>query len=469
MKKYRIISLLTVMMLILSLAGCGKTDSGSQSAGNSGSGNVTASSEIEQITYMKCTGDPASYIAYVITSDKITKYNLTDYWMHAPGGYDFFEDGLPDESEYTSYSYKLGPGGWSNIVDAFADNKFVALPEDMKADGICDGPSYDIELKTADGTFRSGGYSAGLGTGKEHERYHEIVVTLNDVISDAVIRAQESGEGLPAPQSYYMPATKEFFENEVDEYCTLDNLTTVLGPCDETNNESALSMLGWELADGGMAWVTFGEAERVRDIILSYDDHFVVVRSGLGGIPADPDEKYTYMDLDDLTGDEIVLYELISDMICNEAEAISEDHLHSLDDYIVVCTYGEEIDLDEPAFLGEDAPFSHYRMTSSALAAFYSEVLGDEREFEPVSDPDYRPEIGIICGNDGFCYTYNACGWADYSKVVSVAKSSSLIIVNTEVINGMSEETGAYERFVLKRTGSVYGFELTDYEFIYVS
>ncbi len=179
------------MSLIL-LAGCGKQNSG----------NVMVTSEIEQITFLKCIDDPDlynAYVVYVITPDQITEYSLTDHWKNSPEGYDFFEEGFPDESEYTTYRYALSRGGWFTIVDAFVNNKFAALPEDMTADGIF-ARTYEIEIKTVDGTFRSGGYGAGFGTDNDHERYHEVLLTLEDVIYRAFVSASERGEIITSPQ-----------------------------------------------------------------------------------------------------------------------------------------------------------------------------------------------------------------------------------------------------------------------------
>ena len=179
-------------MCLILLAGCGKQNSG----------NVMVSSEIEQITLLKCIDNSDlynAYVVYVITPDQITEYSLTDHWMNSPEGYDFFEEGFPDESEYTTYRYALSRGGWFTIVDAFVNNKFVALPEDMTADGT-HARTYEIEIKTADGTFRSGGYGAGFGTDNDHERYHEVLLTLEDVIYRAFVSASERGEIITSPQ-----------------------------------------------------------------------------------------------------------------------------------------------------------------------------------------------------------------------------------------------------------------------------
>ena len=181
------------LMCLILLTGCGKQNSG----------NVMVTSEIEQITFLKCIDNPDlynAYVVYVITPDQITEYSLTDHWMNSSEGYDFFEEGFPDESEYTTYRYALARGGWFTIVDAFVDNKFAALPEDLTAEGISTGRTYEIEIKTVDGTFRSGGNGAGFGNDKDHERYHEVVLTLEDVLYRAYVSASERGEIITSPQ-----------------------------------------------------------------------------------------------------------------------------------------------------------------------------------------------------------------------------------------------------------------------------
>lgn len=180
-------------MCLILLTGCGQQNSG----------NVMVTSEIEQITFLKCIDNPDlynAYVVYVITPDQITEYSLTDHWMNSSEGYDFFEEGFPDESEYTTYRYALARGGWFTIVDAFVDNKFAALPEDLTAEGISNGRTYEIEKKTVDGTFRSGGNGAGFGNDKDHERYHEVVLALEDVRYRAYVSASERGEIITSPQ-----------------------------------------------------------------------------------------------------------------------------------------------------------------------------------------------------------------------------------------------------------------------------
>ena len=471
MGKLRIISLLTAMMLVFAMTGCGNAGAEPiESPPMDPSSDplvVSDASVYEQITYLVCTGDPASYIVYVITPDTVTMYDLTYHWVNSPGGYRYFEEGLPEEGAYHSADFALSPEEWERLTDSLTENRFEKLPEDLSVDGICDGASYEIEVKTADGTHRSGGYGAGDGAGKDQKRYDNVLVTLKEVLKEAKEEAKQTS-GFTEPPASFLDATEDIFKNiSMFDSLTLDELRSYLGPCFEVNNGSSVIMYGWELEEGGTGCVTVGAKGLIMDMEIRYDDHFVILKSKLDGISEDPDEIYVYKDIDDLTDEESRLFYLLSDLINNETQAISEDHLHSLDDYWIVSQYGEELDLDEPAILGQDSPFSQSRMPSAELAAFYSEVLGEERVFEPMSDSDYRPEIGIICADDGYCYSYNGCGWADYSNIVSVAEGSSVIIVDSEILNSMSvdESPTAYVRLVLTPTDSAYGYELTDYRY----
>ena len=196
MGKLRIICLLTVMMLVIALAGCGKQTAGAQPGGESAGDpepvTVTDGLGYEQVTYLVCTGYPASYIVYVITPDMITEYNFTEYWMNHR--YNYFESEMPDESDYSSKSYALSSEGLDTLTESLVENKFEKLPEDLSVDDIYDGPCYDIEVLTADGSHRSGGYCAGLGSGWNafrHERYHNVIITLHEVIKEATEDAKD--------------------------------------------------------------------------------------------------------------------------------------------------------------------------------------------------------------------------------------------------------------------------------------
>ncbi|MBP5555110.1 MAG: hypothetical protein J6X94_09625 [Lachnospiraceae bacterium] len=469
----KIIKIAAILMCLIIFAGCtqnaGPDPESEEGVSDREPDSAPDVSEYEQITFQVCVGDPGSYIVYVITPDKITIYDFTKYWMNATGGYHYFTDDIPGEGEYTEEWIDLSPEGWERIVSAVIDNKFEKLPENMKVDDIYDGPSYFIEVRTENGTYLSGGYCAGLGDGRKQERYHNIVVTLSEVINDAREDAEEQWALFTEPQepSYlYLPATAEYFEG-LDDQTSYEELVNDLGPYDEFDDESLIWLYGWELEDGGIAWVGFGSMNRVEDIEIRYDDHCVILMSGLNTIPASSEEIYDLKDTGDLSEDEVKFFEAVSMMIFQENVAISEDHLNSLNDYEAVCSFGEETEFSEPEILGGLSGFARYRMSADDLAAFYSEVFGEERDYEPDFGPDSTdkdlPEIGIICLDDGYCYSYCGCGYEEYAEIISVAESSSACIVKANIISDMTGETVSSVRFVMYPTDGTFGYVLRGY------
>ena len=475
-----LLKITAILMCLFLLAGCGNNitaePEGGEPTADPNSGNGSDESGYEQITFLVCIGDPVAYIVYVITPDEITEYDFTHYWMNADGGYDYFEEPMPDEGSYLMVQYDLSSEGWDKLVDAFTDNKFENLPEDMHADGVCDGPHYDIEVKTADGTFISGGYAAGSGIGSKQERYHNIVTALHEVIHDAEEDAKAAGVSTepqgPAYLNYSLTADLVWAVGESGS-CDYSELENLFGPYDEINEETLPRLFGWELEDGGTAWFSFGAQSRVDEIEIRYDDHFVILNTPFKGIKTGFDEIYHYIDLESLSEEEANLFDLITLMIQNEIDAVSEDGRNSNNDYEVVATYGEELDRDEPEVLGEYALWSSYRMPASDLSAFYEEVFHEEREFEPDFKKDFDitdlPEQGILCMDDGYCYTCAGALYEQHAELVSVARGDGVCIVNAKMINDLDGEVMGYVKFVLNTTDGTYGYELMDFRYSHLS
>ena len=474
----KLLKITAILMCLFLLAGCGNNitsePEGGEPVEDPESGNEEDTSEYEQITYLVCIGDPASYIVYVITPDEITKYNFTEYWINATEGYDYFGDPKPDDGKYLKVQYALSSEGWDILVEAFKDNNFEKLPEDMHVDGIFDGPHYDIEVKTADGTHLSGGYCAGLGNGKKQERYHNIVTALHEVIHEAEEDAKAAGASTE-------PQGPEYVNITVDQVCAVgesrscdfSELVDLFGRDYEINEESLPRLFGWELEDGGIAWFSFGVRSLVDEIEIRYDDYFVIIKTPFKGIKTGPDEIYHDLDLESLSEDDKKLFDLITLMIQNEIDAVSEDGRNSNNDYEVVAHYGEELDRDEPEVLGEYALWSSYRMPASDLSAFYEEVFHEEREFEPDFKPDFDiydlPEQGILCMDDGYCYTYAGALYEQHAELVSVARGDGVCIVNAKMINDLDGEVMGYVKFVLNTTDGTYGYELMDFGYSHLS
>ncbi|MCR5620136.1 MAG: hypothetical protein K6F65_08550 [Lachnospiraceae bacterium] len=470
----KLIKITAILMCLFILAACGEPEPIESPPMDLGSDPLVISdtSGYEQITYLVCIGDPAAYVVYVITPDRITTYDFTKYWMNATDGYHYFDDEMPDEDEYSSEWIDLSPEGWDKIVNSLVYNKFEKLPEDMSVDGIYDGATYYIEVKTEDGTCLSGGYGAGQESGRKHERFYNVVAVINEVIHDAEEEAEEKWALFTEPQEpVYLnePATADFFES-VNDTWVFDDLVYYLGRDYKANEETVPRMIGWELADGGTAWVTFAAMNRAEYVEIRYDDHFVVMMSPFRGMETGQDVIYHDIDPGSLSGADAEFFELITMMIQNEIDAAFEDALYSNNDYEVVAHYGEKLDESEPEVLGEYAMWSDYRMPASDLAAFYEEVFDEEREFEPeVIDIDHLPEQGILCMDDGYCYTCAGAPYEQHAELVSVAESDGVYIVYADMISDLSGEIMGHVRFVLNTTGGTFGYELMDFHYYHES
>ena len=148
------------MMLILSLAGCGK-----ETAQTGTDSQSTDAKEIqpETITFIRGSGDPQTCVTYVITHGKIDTYRLL------VDGYGWF-NAEPWMYEESWEQYTLEDDEWKSIVDILNDKGFSALPEDLSAEGVLDGGFSHIEVLTEDERFYSGGRNVDAGNSKDQKR-----------------------------------------------------------------------------------------------------------------------------------------------------------------------------------------------------------------------------------------------------------------------------------------------------------
>lgn len=201
MVKHRIISLISVIMLILSLAGCGKetAQGGSGSMPTEGGtetvepedddDNPAEAKEIqpETITFIRGSGDPQTYVAYVITPGKI------DYYEVPRDGITWF-DAEPWMYEYTWEQYTLEADEWKSIVDILNAKGFSALPEDLSTRDIMDGSFSFIEVLTENERFLSGGSNIDAGERKNQKKYAAIEALIRDVLKDACVKDRLTDE-----------------------------------------------------------------------------------------------------------------------------------------------------------------------------------------------------------------------------------------------------------------------------------
>ena len=58
----------------------------------------------------------------------------------------------------------------------------MSLPKELPKVEAYDGSTCYIEIRTSEGDHISGGYCAGRGTGKDHQRFYNIESALKNVI-----------------------------------------------------------------------------------------------------------------------------------------------------------------------------------------------------------------------------------------------------------------------------------------------
>ncbi len=102
-------------------------------------------------------------------------------------GVDLFGGEIPTEDQCEMKEYTISPEDWDSIVNAVKESNFMKLSEELPKVEAYDGSTRYLEIVTSEGTHRVGGYCAGNGAGKEHQRFAAILealrgVTLNDTI-----------------------------------------------------------------------------------------------------------------------------------------------------------------------------------------------------------------------------------------------------------------------------------------------
>lgn len=189
------------MMLILSLAGCGKetaqggtgsmpTEGGSETVEpEDDDDNSADAKEIlpETITFIRGNGDPQTYVTYVITPGKI------DYYEVPRDGITWF-DAEPWMYEYTWEQYTLEDDEWKSIVDILNAKGFSALPEDLSTRDIMDGGFTFIEVLTENERFLSGGSNIDAGERKDQKKYAAIEKLIRDVLKEACVKDRLTDE-----------------------------------------------------------------------------------------------------------------------------------------------------------------------------------------------------------------------------------------------------------------------------------
>ncbi len=102
---------------------------------------------------------------------------------YSGSGIDLFSGEIPsDTTKFNLEEITLTDEEWNNIVNTVKNSDFMDLPEELPEVEAYDGSTCYIEIETTTGTHRSGGYCAGNGSGKEHERFYFVKSVLLDLI-----------------------------------------------------------------------------------------------------------------------------------------------------------------------------------------------------------------------------------------------------------------------------------------------
>ena len=182
-KRFILALLVTLSLCIFVLSGCnenggeGSNNTGSETAGSESSGSKTTY-DVKKVTYTFHLGDQDGAEMDVYSSDlTVKKYIVQPY---SESGVDLFAGEIPPDNKCDIKTGTISQDDWNKIVDSINDNDFMSLPEELPKVDAMDGSTCYIEVEAAEGTNRSGGYAAGNGSGKEHERFQNVKSTIRE-------------------------------------------------------------------------------------------------------------------------------------------------------------------------------------------------------------------------------------------------------------------------------------------------
>ena len=153
--------LICIALAAVTLSGCGKTSSPSPEE-----------YDVEEVRCVFNYGDQDGAELDIFKADgTVTQYIITPY---SDSGIDMFAGEIPSDSECEKKESTISGDEWETIVAAVKDSDFFSLPEELPKVEAYDGSTCYIEIVTTAGNHRSGGYCAGNGSGKEHERFYSV-------------------------------------------------------------------------------------------------------------------------------------------------------------------------------------------------------------------------------------------------------------------------------------------------------
>lgn len=169
-KLKRICLIGSMFLLAGSLVGCGLSRKGPL--------------DIQKVTYSVGGGDTGFLKIYVMTSDEVVLYDFRKSGSDLDG-YDYFTDGLPSEDEYTVSAQEVTEHEWTNLANVLTRVNFMEIPEDLpEPEGVYDGCTYYIQVETAEGIHKAGGYEAGYEKDSDSRRFRSALEPINLIIGD---------------------------------------------------------------------------------------------------------------------------------------------------------------------------------------------------------------------------------------------------------------------------------------------
>ena len=141
-------------------------------------------SDVQKISYISYCGDNDCGTVLVITADrKVKQYYITLDYKYT----DLFAGKLPSEDDYRNrLEYEITEDEWNALINTINENNFADLPEELPEGEstfyILDGSTRYMQVETADGVHKSGGYAAGDWDDEENKRFGAIKDKINEII-----------------------------------------------------------------------------------------------------------------------------------------------------------------------------------------------------------------------------------------------------------------------------------------------